>query len=423
MTDVQVPGVTDVHAEQKDWLMCHECGELQTVVSISPEHEMLCWVCGSLLHSGHGKWLQKASALAVTAAFLFALSHMTPFLTLEIGSQSQTVTILDGFWALFERGNWVLAGLVITTIFIFPLFEVCAFLYLLIPYNFKKHLPGQSTVLRWLVQAQSWSMLEVFLLSMVVASVKMADMAVLRLEIGAYALFLLVGVLILAYLKMDRRSLWSWINTNNYFTRFNREYVYDCHVCQAMVGQSIVEQRAECPRCHSNLHKRVPASLQKTAALTLASLILYIPANILPIMTYTSLGAKETDTILSGVVALVGAGLYWIAAVVFIASVAVPVAKLAILSYLVCSVYAGWTSGIKHRAFLYRIIEVVGRWSMVDVFVVTIFTAVVQFGFVYTVEPEGAIIAFGAVVVLTMIAAETFDPRLLWDGLEKEHVK
>lgn len=412
-----------MHAEQKDWLMCHDCGELQAVVAVSPEHEMVCCVCGDVLHVGYGKWLQSASALAITAALLLLVSQFAPFLTLEIGSQSKTVTILDGFWALFERGNWILAALVVTTIFLFPLFEIFAFLYLLIPYNFNRKVRGQSVILRWLVQAQAWSMLEVFLLSVVVASVKMADMAHLQLELGAYALFLLVGVLILAYLKMDRRHIWSWINPNNYFTQSDEEVVHDCHICQAMVGESIVEAKGECPRCMSVIHKRVPNSLQKTTAFVVASIILYIPANVLPIMTYTSLGITETDTILSGVVALVGAGLYWIAFVVFTASVLVPVLKLVILGYLIISVYAGWTTGIKHRTFLYRVIEVVGRWSMVDVFVVTIFTAIVQFGFVYTVEPEAAIIAFGAVVVLTMIAAETFDPRLLWDGLEKQNDK
>lgn len=412
-----------VVAEHKDWLMCHKCGELQTMVSLSPVHELVCCVCGEQLHSGHGKWLQVATALALTAAILFAFSHIAPFLTLEIGGKTQTVTILDGFYALYERGNWLLAALVVTTIFLFPLVEVCAFLFLLIPYNFNKHIRGQSSALRWLVMAQSWSMLEVFLLSVVVASVKMADMAILRLEVGAYGLFILVGVLILAHVKMDRRKLWGWMNANNYFTRYNREYVYDCHICQAMVGATIVEDIGECPRCKSEIHKRIPNSIQKTTALIIASFILYIPANMLPIMTYTSLGITETDTIFSGVVALVGAGLYWIAVVVFVASIAVPVAKLIFLSYLVIAVRLRWTRGVKHRAFLYRLTEIIGRWSMVDVFVVTIFTAIVQFGFVYTVEPEAAIIAFGAVVVLTMIAAETFDPRLLWDASETENAE
>src|SRR5690606_6791491 len=146
----------------------------------------------------------------------------------------------------------------------------------------------------------SWSMLEVFMLSVVVTSVKLADMAVLILEPGAYVFFVLVAVLILAYFKMDRRMLWSWMNQNNYFSRDEHEFVYDCSICQAVVGESLVEVNHQCPRCYAQLHKRIPHSMQKTTALVIAATILYIPANVLPIMTYTSLGVTETDTILSG---------------------------------------------------------------------------------------------------------------------------
>lgn len=411
----------EVHSVNKNWLMCHSCAELQKVVAVSNTNEMVCCNCDTVLHVGHGRWLGWASALSVTALFLFFISNAFPFMTLEIGSQTQTATVLDGFWALFERGQWLLAGLVITTTFLFPLFEICAFLYLLIPYNLNKRIPGQRSVLRWLVQAQSWSMLEVFLVGMLVASVKLNDMAVLKFEQGAYAFFVLVAVLILAYLKLDRRRLWSWIETNNYFSKDEVEWVYDCKTCQAMVGISIIERENMCPRCHSVVHKRIPKSIQKTTAFIIAAAILYIPANLLPIMTYTSLGVVETDTIFSGVVGLLKAELYWIAIVVFVASILVPLAKLFVLSYLVWSVYVGKKTGIKNRHRLYKITDFIGRWSMIDVFVVTMLVAIVQFGFVYTVEPEPAIIAFGAVVVLTMLAAETFDPRLLWDALNDEN--
>lgn len=409
--------------QHKDWLMCPECGELQSMVAISPEHEMVCCNCDYVLHEGHGKWLEVASALTACALVLFLMSLFFPILTLEIGAQSKSVTILDGFWALMERDNWVLAALIITTLFLFPLFEIFCLFYLVFPYSFNKRLPGQAQVLRWLVQAQSWSMLEVFLLSMLVASVKMADMAVLHLEIASYTLFLLVGVLFIAFIYLDKGKLWSWIETNNYFTTSIDEKIYDCRVCGAMVGESVVKNRKDCPRCDTDIHWRIPNSLQKTTALVIAAAVLYIPANILPIMTYSTLGAVETDTILSGVIALIGAELYWVASVVFLASIAVPIFKLMILSYLLVAVHWKIKPGVKHRALLFRMTEVVGRWSMVDVFVVTLFVALVQFGFVYTVEPEGAIIAFAAVVVLTMIAAETFDPRLLWDVLDEENDK
>ena len=407
-------------SQHKDWLMCNECGELQAVVAISPNHEIACFNCGNTLLTGHGKWLDGALALTFTAAILFIIANAFPFLTLELGAQSQTVTIFDGYLALVDRNNWVLATLIVTTIFIFPAFEIIAYLYVLIPYKFNRRLRGQRAFLRWLIRARGWSMMEIFLLSMVISAIKMADLSVIHLEVGTYALFALVGTLLIIYSYIDKRKLWQWINPNNYFSKDEKETVYDCDVCQAMVGESIVEEKAECPRCVAKIHKRIPNSLQKTTALIIAAIALYIPANMLPIMTFDTLGDRTTSTIVGGVIELIVDGLYGIAAIVFIASVFVPILKLVILIYLVWAVKARAVMGVKHRAFLYRLTEIIGRWSMVDVFVVTIFVAIVQFGFFYTVEPEGAIIAFGAVVVLTMIAAETFDPRLLWDALNEK---
>ena len=410
----------EIRQARRDWLICHDCGEFQTIAALSPEHKLTCYNCGNTLHSGQGQWLGAATALSITALILFLASNFFPFLTLEVSGQVQTKTILDGVLALMDRNQWLLAGLVFTTIFLFPLFEIFALLYLLISYSFNKRLPGQTIVLRWMIQAQAWSMLEVFMLSVAVSAVKLMDMAKLEFEPGFYAFFLLVGILFLAYVQLDKRKLWSWINANNYFSHSENEYAYDCRVCQALVGETILERTRECPRCSTKIYKRIPHSMQKTTALVLAATILYVPANLLPIMRYTSLGVTEADTIISGVVGLIAAGLWGIATVVFVASVVVPIAKLVILYYLLWSVHTGLRHGVKHRAVLYRLTELIGRWSMVDVFVVTLLVALVQFGFIYTVEPEGAIIAFGAVVVLTMVAAETFDPRLLWDARDEE---
>lgn len=423
-----------IRGEQKNWLMCHACGELHHFAPQEHHETLVCSHCDNVLHSGQSVWLTWGAALICTALFLFFLSHFLPFMTLEIGSQSLTMNIMDGFFALLAREQWILAGLFLTTVFLFPLFEILAFLFLLVPYHLNRRVRGQRHVLRWLIIAESWSMQEVFLLSVVVGAVKMADMAYLNLNSGSVAFFMMVAVLLFVFNRIDRRKLWSWINTHNYFvsdtdhqhndgsSRKGHEAVYDCTICHAMVGESLIDHLGHCPRCKNEIHRRIPHSLQKTFALTLAAAILYIPANVLPIMTYSTLGEVETDTIMSGVIALVGAGLYWIALVVFVASVAVPLLKIMALTYLVFSVKLGMQSGARLRAKVYRITEFVGRWSMVDVFVVTIFVAIVQFGFVYTVEPEGAIVAFGAVVILTMIAAESFDPRLIWDALEDDGV-
>ena len=155
-------------------------------------------------------------------------------------------------------------------------------------------------------------------------------------------------------------------------------------------------------------------------ALTLAAFILYIPANTLPIMTVVSMGHGEPDTILSGVRVLIAGGLWPLALLVFFASIVVPVLKLVALTYLLVSVRRKSRWRPRDRTVLYRITEAVGRWSMIDVFMISILVALVKLGAIATIEPGAGALAFAAVVVVTMFAAMSFDPRLIWDDMEKQ---
>jgi paraquat-inducible protein A len=195
-----------------------------------------------------------------------------------------------------------------------------------------------------------------------------------------------------------------------------------CHNCRLLLKAPPADQDAVacCPRCGSVLHARKPNSLSRTWALVCAALILYVPANTLPITVTSSLGSSQSDTILSGVIYFMQSGSWEIAAIIFIASVFVPLAKLITLVYLLASVQIGSTRRPKDRTSLYRLTEMVGRWSMVDIYVVTILVALVKLGAIATVEAGPAAVYFAAVVVITMFAAESFDPRLIWDNLEEE---
>lgn len=191
-----------------------------------------------------------------------------------------------------------------------------------------------------------------------------------------------------------------------------------CHVCELVV--SVPEGSLAglgCPRCHTALHRRKPNSLSRTWALLAAAIIFYIPANLYPVMAVTSLGYTQADTILSGVVYLASSGMWPLAVIVFVASVVVPVAKIGALAGLAWSVQRGSHWRPRDRARLYRVVEAVGRWSMVDVYVVTILVALVHLGSLANVDAEVGAFFFGAVVVLTMFAAASFDPRLIWDQL------
>jgi paraquat-inducible protein A len=176
-----------------------------------------------------------------------------------------------------------------------------------------------------------------------------------------------------------------------------------------------------CPRCHTRLHGRKPNSIARTWALVFAAMIFYLPANLLPVTLTTYLGRTQTDTIISGVIYFMQTGSWGIAMIIFVASIVVPVLKLVVLSGLLISVQRRTVWRPRERTRLYRLIDVVGRWSMLDVFVVTVLIALVRLGYLSTIEAGPGIVYFAAVVVLTMIAAMTFDPRLMWDALEENN--
>jgi paraquat-inducible protein A len=199
-----------------------------------------------------------------------------------------------------------------------------------------------------------------------------------------------------------------------------------CHSCSLVSRVHAAHGHhaaAVCPRCGAALHARKPDSLARTWALVIAAAICYVPANMLPIMKVTSLGNTQADTILSGVIYLLVHGMWPLALVVFIASVFVPLAKLIILVYLLISVQRRSQWRPVDRTRLYRLTEAVGRWSMVDIYVVTIMVALVKLGNLATIEAQAGAIFFGAVVVITIVAAMSFDPRLIWDNLESTHDK
>lgn len=193
-----------------------------------------------------------------------------------------------------------------------------------------------------------------------------------------------------------------------------------CHECHQLNPQQPDSRKQFCTRCGGRLHARRPNSLVRTWALLLTAAVLYIPANLLPIMTVNSLGKGQSDTIMSGVIELVNYGMLPIAAVVFIASILVPTFKLVGIALLL---YSGATPSADVGASadidvsLYRMDC---RWSMLDIFVIAILVAVVNFGSLASIEPGYGATAFASVVVLTMLAALTFDPRLIWDNTNSD---
>jgi paraquat-inducible protein A len=264
-----------------------------------------------------------------------------------------------------------------------------------------------------------WSLIGVFMLGLLVSIVKLQDLATV---IPGIAFFAFIGLLVIsaaAVASFDPAVLWP--RTGPLAEKPPEGSAADmgyasCHTCDLLVARPEPGQRWSCPRCGDAIHgMRMHDSLPRTWALLSAATILLIPANILPVMTVIRFGQGEPSTILAGVVHLVEDGAVPLALLVLFASFVVPIAKIAALTVLLLTVQRGSDWRTRDRTLLYRVTEAVGAWSMIDIFLVGILVALVRMDALATVTPGLGATFFGAAVVLTMLAAHSFDPRLVWD--------
>jgi paraquat-inducible protein A len=195
-----------------------------------------------------------------------------------------------------------------------------------------------------------------------------------------------------------------------------------CHDC-GLVSHLAAGRHASCPRCGTAVHPRKPDSVGRTWALLITGYVLFIPANVLPITVTSSVIGVQSDTIMSGVAYFWNSGSYDLAIIIFTASVFVPLAKLFALTFLVMSVQRRSTWEPLQRTKLYRMVEFIGKWSMLDIFVVALLATLVKFSALASIEAGPGAIAFGAMVVITMFAAMAFDPRLIWDPVSARHAR
>ncbi|CCD37103.1 Paraquat-inducible protein A [Candidatus Paraburkholderia kirkii UZHbot1] len=203
-----------------------------------------------------------------------------------------------------------------------------------------------------------------------------------------------------------------------HYTTASRANVVSCHACRLVQPFAHTVEKQRCTRCDAVVHRRHPDSIARTWALLISAAILYIPANLFPIMHTSSILGSEDDTTMSGVALFWNDGDYPLAAVIFIASILVPMLKLVTLGFLAISLQRRSIWRLRQRMTLFRIVEGIGRWSMLDVFVITLTIALVRFRSLAVITPEPGALAFASVVVLTMIASMQFDPRLMWDNIE-----
>ncbi len=398
---------------------CPDCGLFQRLPPLPRGSVARCSRCEAVLRRRRADPVGRSLALAITGLLLFALAIALPFMDVDVGGLARETTLLSGPFELEQNGVWELSIAVLVTTVGAPLGRLLALAYVLLGMRLRRPPRHLYAVFRWVEWLSPWSMIEVFLLGVFVAYTRMV--AIAHVEIGG-AIYALAGLMLATAAAdgvLDHEAVWEGLEREGVVAGRDRHahgagQLSGCDSC-GLVSRAALS----CPRCGATMRPRKTDSVQRSWALLAAAAILYIPANILPVMTVVRLGRGAPNTILSGVQELMDAGMWPLAVLVFFASITVPLVKLFGMAFLLIATQRGARTALRERTLLYRVVDSVGRWSMIDVFMISILTAMVRMGKIASVYPGPGAVAFCAVVVLTMFAAHSFDPRLMWDAARR----
>jgi paraquat-inducible protein A len=395
---------------------CPGCGLLQTVPPLAPGMTAQCGRCPTTLRRTSAHRPDHILALALTAFVLLVVMCSTTLMSVETAGISHVADLFSGPQELVRRNMAELAAVVLFVTVLAPFARLIGTLYVLLRLHETPPPRHLRRVFALAEKLRPWSMIEVFVLGVFVAYVKLGDLVHIGLAAGVYALLALTFVLVWMDSALDRERVWEKLDGQSPANGAPRDLAgaVGCETCGLVSVPPPDDPR--CPRCESVLHARKPDSVARTWALVIAAAVLYVPANYYPVLTVMQLGAGAPSTILGGVQELVRARQYPLAALVFFASIAVPMLKLIGLTLMLLAIQtrrAGW---LRDRTRLYHVVRFVGRWSMIDIFMESLLGALIVFGSVITIEPGIGAVAFCGVVILTMFAAETFDPRVMWDA-------
>ena len=395
---------------------CPGCGLFQTVPALALGMSARCARCPTILRRTSAHRLDHIVALTLTAFILLVVMCSTTLMSVETAGIAHTANLFSGPDELVRRNMAGLGAVVVFVTVLAPFGRLLGTLYVLIRSHEETPPRHLRRVFALAERLRPWSMIDVFVFGVFVAYVKLGDLVTIGLAAGVYALLALTFVLVWMDSALDREMVWERLDHRRGADGSGRCLVgaVGCETCGLVSVPQYEDGR--CPRCESALHARKPNSIARTWALVIAAAILYIPANYYPVLTVVQLGAGAPSTILGGVEELLTARQYPLAALVFFASILVPVLKLLGLSIMLIATQTGAAGWLRDRTRLFQIVRFIGRWSMIDIFMESLLGALVVFGSVVTIEPGVGAVAFCGVVVLTMFAAETFDPRLMWDA-------
>lgn len=416
-------------------LECPSCGLVQEYSPLQKGELIACHRCGREL-SRHPVTSHQAVpfAFAIASAILYLMMICFPLLSIDIYGRENSLGVLNSSMEFMDQG-WEMVGILVGLVAaLFPL--VAIVLILLILWGSRQpKLPRQfAAFLHAYRVLRPWSMIEVYILGIFVAYTKLSNMAYVKLDYALYAIIALMISMSITDASIDFAALWkrcricAKVKGKNGIFRIqpyserhlpDYQHLISCEACHLVFATDhpVADEEivADCPRCQNRLHKRKVNSLNRSLAFLVAAFIFYIPANLYPIMTMTMMGKESDHRIFQGVIELWQSHMVPLALLVFFASITVPVMKIAGIATMIGVSLFGSKRYLVLRSRLFQLICFVGRWSMIDVFMISILIALIKFNALATIRADFGIVTFAAVVILTIFAADAFDPRLMWD--------
>lgn len=410
---------------------CPGCDLLVPVPAVPDGHYLACGRCATVLSKASPNSINRVIALSFSGLLLYLPAMLLPLMTLSSLGLSESGSVVDTCVNFYQNGYYLVSIIVFTTAVIVPFLKIFLPFITALSVKLKRKSPLLISVFKFYKHLEEWGMVEVYLLGVLITLIKMGDVASIEFNLGFFCFIGLVLLSMATTVNLDRNLFWHYLDPNpeedldfGHLTEHVASgsgpdqtaanlNLWSCHDCGKLVEAG--SEGHHCPRCDSPLHFRTPGSLSKTWALVVASLILFFPANMLPIMRVDFLGIPEQSTILDGIIYFFKDGSIGIGLIILIASILVPLFKILGLVIILLSIRSGRNRYLKQKSKMFHFIEFIGRWSMLDVFVVALLSVLVDFGILTSMHTAPGATYFCFVVVATMTAAIVFDPRILWD--------
>jgi paraquat-inducible protein A len=397
-------------------ILCPQCDLLVAIPEIAVGQKAKCPRCHTTLTSRWKEPRRRPIAYAVSALFMLLLSNLFPFVNMKVAGLGSEVTLIQIPQVLVSDDYASMASLFMILVQLMPALGMIFIIILCQGTSIPSH--WQISIARNYFRLKAWCMVEIFLAGVLVSFVKLMAYGDVGVGTSFYPFVLFCILQLRAFQCTDRYWIWQQVAPAPKLEMPLRvgesglsQRLRSCHCCMAILP---VDQK-QCGRCDTSGHARRKNSLQWTMALLITSIFLYIPANLLPIMITQVLGTPMPSTIMAGVVLLWSEGSYPVAMVILIASIMVPTLKMIAIGWLCWDANSNKEIDRERLHVIYEVVEFVGRWSMIDVFVIAVLSALVRMGQLMSIYPDIGALLFASVVILTMFAAMTFDPRLIWD--------